>query len=161
MSQLLIHSMCEFSEIILDALRIADAKEIVEIGAEYGGMSTLLADYAAEAGGRLTSVDPAPKQAFVDWANESLHVRTLPSPASQRPKTSPASMPGWWTAITIGSLSTMSSSRSRRRANGIRSRCWSSSTESTAFGPPRHVPRARPDPRRMISTAAPFLAFRA
>jgi hypothetical protein len=75
MSNLLIHSMCEFSEIILDALQIADAKEIVEIGAEYGGMSALLADHAAEAGGRLTSVDPAPKQAFVNWAKDNPHVR--------------------------------------------------------------------------------------
>jgi hypothetical protein len=75
MSNLLIHSMSEFSDIILNALRIADAKEIVEIGAEYGGMSAMLADHATEAGGRLTSVDPMPKPAFVEWANENPHVR--------------------------------------------------------------------------------------
>jgi hypothetical protein len=68
MSNLLIHSMSEFSEIIVDALAIAGAREIVEIGAEYGGMSAVLADYAAAEGGRLTSIDPAPKRAFLDWA---------------------------------------------------------------------------------------------
>ena len=43
MSNLLIHSMSEFSEIILPSLEIAGATEIVEIGAEFGGMSTVLA----------------------------------------------------------------------------------------------------------------------
>jgi hypothetical protein len=68
MPDLLIHSMSEFRDIILPCLAVAGAKEIVEIGAEYGGMSQLLADFAAGAGGRLTSIDPAPKQAFMDWA---------------------------------------------------------------------------------------------
>ena len=77
MSQLLIHSMCEFSEIILDALNVAGAKEVVEIGAEYGGMSTVLAEYVEAAGGRLTSVDPAPKEAFVEWVAENPHVRHI------------------------------------------------------------------------------------
>lgn len=81
MSQLLIHSMSEFSDIILDALAVAGAKEIVEIGAEYGGMSTLLADHAAAQGGRLTSVDPAPKAAFLEWVAENPHVRHIAKPS--------------------------------------------------------------------------------
>jgi hypothetical protein len=64
---LLIHSMSEFADIILPALQIAGAREIVEIGAEFGGMSQLLADHAAESGGRLTSIDPCPKAEFLDW----------------------------------------------------------------------------------------------
>lgn len=68
MSDLLIHSMAEFSDIILQSLAIAEAREIVEIGAEYGGMSALIADYAAECDGRLTSIDPAPKPEFLEWA---------------------------------------------------------------------------------------------
>jgi len=67
MADLLIHSMSEFRDIILEALNLADARSIVEIGAEYGGMSTLLADHAGARGGRLTSIDPAPKPQFLDW----------------------------------------------------------------------------------------------
>ncbi|PSJ39668.1 class I SAM-dependent methyltransferase [Allosphingosinicella deserti] len=81
MSDLLIHSMSEFSEIILDALSLAGAKEIVEIGAEHGGMSFLLAEHAQAAGGRLTSIDPAPKQAFCDWVGEHKHVRHVAKPS--------------------------------------------------------------------------------
>ena len=67
MTNLLIHSMCEFSDIILPGLAIAGVEKIVEVGAEFGGMTTLLAAYAEENGGKLISVDPAPKQEFLDW----------------------------------------------------------------------------------------------
>jgi len=77
MSNLLIHSMAEFSDIIVEALDLAGAREIVEIGAEFGGMSALLADYAAAHEGRLTSVDPCPKEEFADWAAEHPEVRHL------------------------------------------------------------------------------------
>ncbi len=73
----LIHSMSEFADIILGALRIADARNIVEIGAEFGGMSKHLADHAAANGGTLTSIDPAPKPAFIEWATRSPHMRHL------------------------------------------------------------------------------------
>lgn len=75
MSNLLIHSMSEFSELIVEALDLAGAREIVEIGAEFGGMSALLADYAAAQNGRLTCVDPCPKDEFVQWADEHPDVR--------------------------------------------------------------------------------------
>jgi hypothetical protein len=68
MPDLLIHSMSEFSDIILPALGAADARRIVEIGAEFGGMSQILADYAQAQGGELTSIDPCPKPEFLDWA---------------------------------------------------------------------------------------------
>jgi predicted O-methyltransferase YrrM len=77
MTGVLIHSMSEFSDIIFGALEIAGAKEIVEIGAEFGGMSSRLAGFAAEHGGRLTSIDPAPKQEFLDWVAENPHVRHI------------------------------------------------------------------------------------
>jgi len=77
MPDLLIHSMTEFRDIILPCLAVAKAREIVEIGAEFGGMSQLLADFAGAAGGRLTSIDPAPKQEFLDWA-EGADVRHVP-----------------------------------------------------------------------------------
>jgi hypothetical protein len=75
MSNLLIHSMSEFSEVIVEALDLAGVREIVEIGAEFGGMSALLADYAAAQGGRLTCVDPCPKDEFVAWATAHRDVR--------------------------------------------------------------------------------------
>lgn len=77
MPNLLIHSMSEFSDIIVEALDIAGAREIVEIGAEFGGMSSVLADYAAAQEGRLTSVDPCPKDEFVQWAAAHPDVRHI------------------------------------------------------------------------------------
>ena len=68
MPDLLIHSMSEFADtIILPALDIAGARHIVEIGAEYGGMTRRLAERAAGNGGTLTSVDPAPKDEMLAW----------------------------------------------------------------------------------------------
>jgi hypothetical protein len=49
MSDLLIHSTTEFAGLILRCLERARAKTIVEIGAEFGGMSQLLADHWAGA----------------------------------------------------------------------------------------------------------------
>ena len=88
---LLIHSMSEFGEIILDALAIAEVRDVVEIGCEFGGMSAALADYVADRGGTLTSVDPAPKAEFIEWLAANEHVNhvadlslralpTLPAP---------------------------------------------------------------------------------
>jgi hypothetical protein len=78
MSNLLIHSMSEFSDIILDCLDIAEASRIVEIGAEFGGMSQCLAEFAGRHGGTLTSIDPAPKLEFLHWAQGQAHVEHLP-----------------------------------------------------------------------------------
>lgn len=75
MADLLIHSMKEFHDIIVPAIEAAGAREIVEIGAEFGGMSQVLADIADAQGGRLTSIDPAPKAEFLDWAATRPEVR--------------------------------------------------------------------------------------
>lgn len=77
MADLLLHSMSAFADLILPVLELAEARNIVEIGAEFGGMSALLADFAARAGGRLTSIDPAPKPEFVAWAAASPGVRHI------------------------------------------------------------------------------------
>lgn len=81
MADLLIHSMSEFQPIIAGALQIADVANIVEIGAEFGGTTPLLAARAAEAGGTLVSIDPAPKQEFLDWTAANPHVRHLAAPS--------------------------------------------------------------------------------
>ena len=75
MADLLIHSMSEFAGIIVPTLEAAGAREIVEIGAEFGGMSQVLADHAEAQGGRLTSIDPAPKAEFVEWVADNPAVR--------------------------------------------------------------------------------------
>ncbi|MBB5710732.1 class I SAM-dependent methyltransferase [Sphingomonas xinjiangensis] len=74
---LLIHSMSEFSDIILGTLHAAEARAITEIGAEFGGMSQQLAAYAQVLGGSLTSIDPAPKPEFLDWVASAPAVRHI------------------------------------------------------------------------------------
>ena len=82
MTDLLIHSMAEFAPtIILPCLERAGVADITEIGAEFGGMSTHLAQYCASAGGTLTSVDPSPKQQFLDWVAEHDEVRHVAQPS--------------------------------------------------------------------------------
>lgn len=81
MSNLLIHSMAEFWPIIRPCLERAGVESIVEIGAEFGGMSSLLADHCASAGGTLTSVDPSPKDEFLAWVNDNDAVRHLALPS--------------------------------------------------------------------------------
>lgn len=78
MPDLLVHSMSEFADIILPALEIAGVREIVEIGAEFGGMSQLLADHAARNDGRLTSIDPCPKPEFLDWVAATPAINHVP-----------------------------------------------------------------------------------
>jgi len=81
MPELLIHSMSEFSEIILGVLDTSGARNIVEIGAEYGGNTTMLADFAAERGGSLISVDPAPKPEFLEWVEANPNVSHIAKPS--------------------------------------------------------------------------------
>ena len=81
MADLLIHSMAEFAPIIGGALQIAEAANIVEIGAEFGGTTASLADYAGSRGGTLTSIDPSPKREFTDWVAANPHVRHLAAPS--------------------------------------------------------------------------------
>ncbi len=81
MPDLLIHSMSEFSDIILDALTLTGADHIVEIGAEYGGMTTMLAEYVGARGGSLTSIDPMPKPEFLAWVTANPQVRHIGQPS--------------------------------------------------------------------------------
>jgi hypothetical protein len=81
MSNLLIHSMTEFAPIILGTLERAGVRNIVEIGAEFGGMSQRLADYCGSAGGTFTTIDPSPKDEFVAWVESCPHVRHIALPS--------------------------------------------------------------------------------
>jgi len=68
---LLIHSMGEFESIILPALDIFRPARMVEIGSEHGGLTTLVNQWACDHGAHLTSVDPAPSDAFKRWAQSA------------------------------------------------------------------------------------------
>jgi hypothetical protein len=81
MPDLLIHSMAEFADIILPAFDLAEVAHVVEIGAEYGGFSGMVADHVAARGGSLTSIDPAPKPQFESWLAARPHVRHVPQPS--------------------------------------------------------------------------------
>lgn len=74
---LLIHSLSEFSDLVLNALALADARTIVEIGSEYGGMSPFLAEHCRARGGQFVTIDPAPKREFMEWLKVSPDVRHL------------------------------------------------------------------------------------
>ncbi len=60
MADLLLHSMAEFTEIILPVLELSGAREVVEVGSEYGTMTRELLDHAERHDGRLTVIDPKP-----------------------------------------------------------------------------------------------------
>jgi hypothetical protein len=81
MPELLIHSMSEFADIIEQVLDLAGARDVVEIGAEYGGMTAVLAARAAENGGLLTAIDPSPKPEFLEWIQARPHVRHIGAPS--------------------------------------------------------------------------------
>jgi len=81
MSDLLIHSMAEFGDLILTILDLAGARTVVEIGAEHGGMTQPLADFCARRDGRLIAVDPHPAPAFVAWVKDQPHVHHLAAPS--------------------------------------------------------------------------------
>jgi len=77
MSDLLIHSMAEFGDLILHLLDLADARRVVEIGAEFGSMTQPLGDYCLRHEGHLIAIDPAPSAAFLDWAAGQDHVEHI------------------------------------------------------------------------------------
>lgn len=79
MSNLLIHSMSEFADIVLPCLAVANVRNIAEIGAEFGGMSRQLGAFVTDAGGILASIDPMPDPSFIEWSRgfpASRHIAT-------------------------------------------------------------------------------------
>ena len=81
MTELLIHSMSEFSNHIMPALEEAKVAHVTEIGSEFGPMSQLLADHCARHGGALTCIDPEPAPGFADWAKEQQVVKHIAQPS--------------------------------------------------------------------------------
>ncbi len=81
MSNLMIHSMSEFSSLIIPCLEHAGVTNIAEIGSEFGGMSKLLAEHSAALGGTLTCIDPEPADGFAAWARGQSNVRHVAQPS--------------------------------------------------------------------------------
>ncbi len=81
MSDLLIHSMAEFSSLILPTLERAGVSRIAEIGSEFGGMSRVLADYCREQDGHLTCIDPEPHRDFAAWAANEPRISHIARPS--------------------------------------------------------------------------------
>lgn len=57
--------MAELESIILPLLDRAGCRQIVEIGTEFGGMTSQLIEYAKQHQGQLTSIDPNPDESAV------------------------------------------------------------------------------------------------
>lgn len=89
MSELLIHSMAEFSDVILGVLDLSGARTVVQIGVEVTqefsteirGMTQTLAAFCARKRGRLIAIDPTPAPGFVGWAAAQRHVSHIASPS--------------------------------------------------------------------------------
>jgi hypothetical protein len=77
MPDLLMHSMAEFSDLILPALSTAGARHVVEIGAEAGTMTRLLLDHTQQAGGSFVSIDPSPDPAVEALFASASHARLV------------------------------------------------------------------------------------
>lgn len=81
MTDLLIHSMAEFQNIIMPCLKEIKAARITEIGSEFGPMSRLLLDHCARHDGALTCIDPEPAKGFYDWAKDHERVKHIALPS--------------------------------------------------------------------------------
>lgn len=57
---LLLHSLTEHRSVIFPCLEAVGAKTVVEVGSEFGGFTTALAEWAAANGGLAATVEPFP-----------------------------------------------------------------------------------------------------
>lgn len=64
---ILLHSMAEFSSLTIPLLEMINAKSICEIGADHKGNTRLLYEFLESHEGKLVSIDPFPRQEFLDW----------------------------------------------------------------------------------------------
>ncbi|MGI9021998.1 MAG: class I SAM-dependent methyltransferase [Acidimicrobiales bacterium] len=68
---LLLYSLSEFREIILECLDRVEARSVVEIGGEDGTFTAELLSWAAARDGRVSCIDPTPSPGLVDLVETS------------------------------------------------------------------------------------------
>ncbi len=74
---LLLHSLTEHRDVIFDCLEAVGANTAVEVGSEFGGFTTALAQWAQDRGGLAASVEPFPADAIRELAAGSEHFRLV------------------------------------------------------------------------------------
>jgi hypothetical protein len=74
---LLIHSLTEFSPLLLKAFEVAEARAIVEVGSESGGFTAQVLDWLAGRKGHLTTIDPMPDDRVRSFATKWPGCHTL------------------------------------------------------------------------------------
>ncbi len=60
-------SLASMKELIMEALQVAKATTIVEIGSEYGAFTKVLCERARKSGGCVITIDPSPQPAAVEF----------------------------------------------------------------------------------------------
>lgn len=78
---LLIHSMGEYASLILPIMNLTKPKNIVEIGSEHGGLTTIINSWAIDNEAHLTSIDPAPSEIFRSWADDARNFCHIEKPS--------------------------------------------------------------------------------
>lgn len=83
---LLLHSLTEHRAVIFGALAAVDATAVVEVGSEFGGFTSELAEWAASRGASVASVEPFPAETVRELDRGSDHFRLVEgrSPAALR-----------------------------------------------------------------------------
>jgi hypothetical protein len=63
-------SLANMAEVLIPCIEATGAKAVCEVGAYAGDLTRLLADWAARAGGKVVAIDPSPRPALVELAEE-------------------------------------------------------------------------------------------
>jgi hypothetical protein len=80
---LLLYSLTEFRELLLEVLALTGARDVVEVGSEAGAFTRELAAWARESGGTLTCVEPSATDELRRWhAAGALRLVEARSPAA-------------------------------------------------------------------------------
>lgn len=74
---LLIHSLTEFSPLLLRAFEVAEIRSIVEVGSESGGFTAQLLEWLSARKGHLTTIDPMPDDRVHSFAEKWPGCHTL------------------------------------------------------------------------------------
>ena len=74
---LMLHSLTEHRAVIFGCLEAVGATSVVEVGSEFGGFTSDLAQWAADRGGQAASVEPFPADTIRELDRTSDHFRLV------------------------------------------------------------------------------------